>query len=108
MDDYWKPIWGRDGSFQDWPSEDWDAADHIPDELAVDFPEISINWQDINQWISIIRTLSNNKARGADGWSFEEFKLLPELCNISLPDWGVSNRMPVAERGHANTLTQGL
>ena len=77
IDDYWKPIWSRDNSFHDWPSEDWDAADHILDELAIDSPEIEIKWHDIDQWISIIKTLPNNKARGADGWSFEEFKLLP-------------------------------
>ena len=68
----------RDNSFHDWPSEDWDAADRILDELAIDSPEIEIRWHDIDQWISIIKTLPNNKPRGADGWSFEEFKLLPK------------------------------
>ena len=56
------------------------AADHILDELAIDSPEIEIKWHDIDQWISIMKTLPNNKARGADGWSFEEFKCLPRAA----------------------------
>ena len=80
IDDYWNPIWSRDRSFHDWPSEDWNAADHILDELAIHSPEIEIRWHDIDQWISIIKTLPNNKARGADGWSFEEFKCLPRAA----------------------------
>ena len=65
IDDYWNPIWSRDSSFHDWPSEDWNAADHILDELATGSPEIEIKWHDIDQSISIIKALPNNKARGA-------------------------------------------
>ena len=66
VDDCWKPIWG------------FPVRTGILDKLAINFSEIKTNWQDIDWWISIIKTLPNSKARGADGWSFEEFRLLPK------------------------------
>ena len=100
VDDYWKPIWGRNGSFQDWPTEDWDAADHILDELAVDFPEISINWQDINQWITIVRTFPTTKPAALTVGASRSSNFYPNLlCNM--PDGACATGWPVAERGHA-------
>ena len=67
--EFWQPIWQRD---DDQPYMDFPVLRHFTKH-----PEIAISMTDMELWTQAIRRLKSGSARGIDGVSIQELKMLP-------------------------------
>ena len=119
--EYWRPYWGRDDPVEASQLACDSQCQQLLDELSHDLPHIAIRWDDLPNVQRLIRSLPNGKCRGADGFSYEELKLLPpaaveHLCllfsRVTLEGgWHaqamVSRVALLAKRSGANSMSDG-
>ena len=78
--EFWSPMWLRDSLEEVHDSSSWDS---FQDELNMcDFPDMAIDLDlsSIHIWRDAINKLKRGKATGVCGWSYEDFRTLPDAA----------------------------
>ena len=75
---FWGQIWNRDRADTTWEDQEWDQARTLVAECGEAWPQIQVDWNDLDMWRAVLRQLPSGKARGVDGWSYEELRQLPD------------------------------
>ena len=74
---YWHQFWGRDEQVPNSTSND---AIETVTACSHHLPDIQIPWSDLGAWEHVLAATTSGSAVGADGWRFEELKLLPQAA----------------------------
>ena len=75
---FWGQIWNRDRADTTWEDQKWDQARTLVAECGEAWPQIQVEWNDLDMWRAVLRQLPSGRARGVDGWSYEELRQLPD------------------------------
>ena len=75
---FWGQIWNRDRADTTWEDQEWDQARTLVAECGEAWPQTQVDWNDLDMWRAVLRQLPSGKARGVDGWSYEELRQLPD------------------------------
>lgn len=78
LTEFWKPLWNRDSQSEAKNPECWnnvaDQLHHVPLPKLTEHFDIS----SLDLWKKVIHNTNSKSVPGADGWYFEELKILPD------------------------------
>lgn len=72
LTEFWSGFWNRDDPDAPTTPEFRQLLQEVPH-----LPEISIDVETVDRWVQAVRHMKHHSAKGADGWSTSELKLLP-------------------------------
>ena len=77
---FWSPMWLRDSAEEVTNEELWNNFETELQSCEFPFMDISLDLSSVSVWKNAIRKLKMGKAVGVCGWSYEEFRKLPDMA----------------------------
>ena len=74
---YWNEFWQRDNANEVIDETQWTQFQKVIQETP-DLPQLSLDTEQIDAWMEVIKNCKSNSAKEVDVWFMDEIKMLPK------------------------------